>query len=777
MARVKKNTTKSQTNIAILFVALDRLDKGKTYADLAASFTEIFEKFKATTEPSTNGLTVFFKYTDTNPEFIINAVECGLELTTSFKKNSNYSKRQLRLGLYAGFLNSIAKTRVKKSSLQLAEFISFAEAIEKSGRWFELNTSDSIRDSIDVSYDLIKIKSIDIDPIGSTPIYYVQKAEILEPEPFLNYLKFKISGREDILNSIDKLLQPPYPKEQRIDRYLPILIGLAGDSGMGRLRMVDAILDRFFSFYRVPAGIAHHSLPGCNSLIVSLLCSVLRVEITNSESDVKNAIENRFRELEKVYSNHKVQRWLKDHERVYTDEIKKLRDSKAIIGNLLGLRYSDNRLQYLDAKSLITEGHLALRYLLHAVSFELWLDSEQATLFALVFDNIHLAHSIDKSYIENLCNVFLSPMPLVLIFTSNTEFEFPENWLAPTSSKVFVLDKLNQHKLKEYACNILNESKPDKSVLDLLVPNPPATYLSIEERFFDMLMSGRIKPKKAQSFDRKARKTWGFSFKYNHPDLREKLEHSPYEAIVHPEFREIILNRFYLLPENLGLVLQVATVQGYQFVYHNLNQIFNSYQKDEEKSINLDVSLKELQRYGWLKPCSNCAARNQDQQVFVFRNPVLQEVLYNEMDQRRKKKIHRVTAEYLESIMHRPYGHFIGVILFHWESAKVWHNALDYGLKYAQYLIDAGHINNALELYKHIEQNYLPEMDWNKWLELHPEDGEPDALIDLSPEETTELDRIVRELIKELDIKDDKEITAELGLDDIDLGLLPTKHS
>lgn len=777
MARVKKNGSKSQLNIAIMFLALDKLEKNITYQELATRWSDIFDKYQATTVPTKNGFAVFFKNTDPNSFFIRNAIECGLEIVSLFKADKSFGKKQIRIGIHASSLNSNAKTRTKKANEQLAELISISEIVEKAGRWFEVNVSDSIREHVDVMFDLIRIKNVELKSKEQLGVCFIRKSNIIEPEPYQNYLKFKLSGREEIIQAIDKLLQPPYKKELRIDRYLPILIGLAGDPGMGRLRLVDTIVEQFFGHYRVPVGFAHLSLPGCNFMIVSLLCSIFRIDVTTAEQDIKSVLDNRFRELEKVYSNQKVQRWLKEHDRVFTDELKKLHDSKAIIGHLLGLKYSDNRLQYLDAKSLITEGHLALRYLLHAIAFELWLDSDQDSLFALVFENIHLAHPIDKGYIENLCNVFLSPMPLVLIFTSDPDFEYPENWLTPTCSKIFTLERLNQTKAREYICNILREAKPDESIVNLLLPELPTTYLKIEQIFFDMLMSGHLKPKKITVNEKKPKITWGLTFDYNHPDLREKLEHSADEPIVHPEFREIILNRFYLLPDNLALVLQVATVQGYQFIQHTIAQVFNNYIRDEDKNINLIESLKELQKLGWLKCHSSNEARSNDLQMYVFCNPVLQEVLYAEMDQRRKKKIHRVTAEYFESIMHRPYGHFISVTAFHWEHAKVWHKALDYYLKFAQYLIDAGHVNNALELYKHMENQFLPEIEWNKWLELHPEDGEPEVMIDLSQEEAIELDRIIKELIVELDIKDDKEIIAELGLTDIDLGLLPQKQS
>jgi tetratricopeptide (TPR) repeat protein len=167
---------------------------------------------------------------------------------------------------------------------------------------------------------------------------------------------------------------------------------------------------------------------------------------------------------------------------------------------------------------------------------------------------------------------------------------------------------------------------------------------------------------------------------------------------VRPDFEEVavpdtvqgvIMARIDRLEEGLKEVLKTASVIGRSFLYRVIQAI-------TEAGADVDRRLGELVRVELL-----LEGRRVPEIEYLFRHPLVQEVTYDSMLSDRRRTLHRLVGECVESLFPERREEFYGLLAYHFSRAEVWEKAHAYLVKAGD---QAGRLAGDAEALVHYKQ-------------------------------------------------------------------------
>ncbi len=158
----------------------------------------------------------------------------------------------------------------------------------------------------------------------------------------------------------------------------------------------------------------------------------------------------------------------------------------------------------------------------------------------------------------------------------------------------------------------------------------------------------------------------------------------------------VIASRLDRLDNDLKGVLQVAAVIGRNFYTQILERLCGL------ESLILTVHLATLEDYEYISEYPR-----QTESEYAFRHPLLQEVIYNSLLKKKRKKLHRNAGEAIESIYHNRIDDFTELLAYQYSNSDDLDKAIEWTTKAGektkgQYANDeaVGFFENVIKLIK-----------------------------------------------------------------------------
>ncbi len=183
-----------------------------------------------------------------------------------------------------------------------------------------------------------------------------------------------------------------------------------------------------------------------------------------------------------------------------------------------------------------------------------------------------------------------------------------------------------------------------------------------------------------------------------------------YAAVIPGTVEETIVGRLDRLPVERRRALEVASVIGGTFWVPVLNEVLA---KD-----GLDETLRELADAALIV----AAAGSADGQVWSFKHPLLQEVVYGTMLRARREDLHRRVAEAIEVWLTDRVPGFLAMLAWHYGQGRDLERAEGFLFRAGREAVQAAASNEALHFFRQAAAIYL---------QLHPEGGDPRKLAEL----------------------------------------------
>jgi class 3 adenylate cyclase/tetratricopeptide (TPR) repeat protein/ribosomal protein L40E len=157
----------------------------------------------------------------------------------------------------------------------------------------------------------------------------------------------------------------------------------------------------------------------------------------------------------------------------------------------------------------------------------------------------------------------------------------------------------------------------------------------------------------------------------------------------------VIASRIDSLDISTKNILQIASVIGRSFPYQILEHI---YQIDTEPTTELPLqSLLKL-----LEDKQFIIKQDAEKSEYLFEHILTQEVAYNGLLKKRRRKLHRNIGEYIESVFKDEVEHYYRILSWHYFKAEEWQKALVYTQKAASQAKASYANHEAIEYYRRV---------------------------------------------------------------------------
>jgi len=443
--------------------------------------------------------------------------------------------------------------------------------------------------------------------------------------------------------SVKKRLSDPEFQE-----YKPMLIGIKGEAGMGKSRLVDEFLKSKPELPFYLHGSAPRVAPQPFCIFTSLIRKHLGISQIDKKEIISTKLETGFKELAKS---------LYDKE-----EKENLSSQLPILGHLLGVKYDDIRLQ-LEPKELRPHIHTAIRYFIEALAAKA---NRQNAPLIIVFEDLQW---LDEASAEVL---------LFLMFTLNLEEKRKKkNYKHITILLAYRPEWKGHKRLKTNAdFHEMNLEPIDQTSGKELIQSM-AEELEISENTFNTVMD----KSEGNPF---YIEEW-VNLIIDSPEL-ERKEALPVPNTLHT----LVLSRIDRLEQDVKLLLQKAAVLGREFFVKTLEEMEKKLERFEDISSRLD----QLESNDFVLPSPGAKIS-----AYLFKHIITQEVAYNTLLIANRKILHRIAAEVIEEHFKEDLTSHYADLAEHYNKASVSNKAVEYLMKAADHARENYQNQASIHLY------------------------------------------------------------------------------
>ena len=424
-----------------------------------------------------------------------------------------------------------------------------------------------------------------------------------------------LSGKYEIVQNriSDKMLKDTDKK--------PVLIGIKGEAGIGKSRLIYEFLKANNCFYLQGSTSSIAQNPYC--VFTSMIKEYLNISQIDSRQQAKLKLENGFKDLKT---------------RLNKNEKNNLDSVLPMIGYLLNIKYEDIRFK-LKPDELLTHLQTAIRFFLEATSVKA---NQVNKPLVVIWEDLHWADELSTDTINFLMQTLnlekrrenrkLHQFLFILLY--RPEYKLPEEIGYKTDLKKIVLKPLQDPDTDNLITSMAGKKDLSERVKLELMQKSAGNPFYIEE--------------------------WMQLIK----DMPETEE-----LPIPDSLNALILTRIDNLDKNIKLLLQKASVIGKEFPEKILIEI----EKKLNNSQQISDHLKFLETNAFV--VKNLKT---EYSSYFFKHILIQEVAYKTMLIANRRTLHRITAEVIEE-------HFIETIeehyydlAYHFEQAEVADKAIEY---------------------------------------------------------------------------------------------------
>jgi len=433
----------------------------------------------------------------------------------------------------------------------------------------------------------------------------------------------KLVGREKELNILEKKFQEVQKRNVKDVDKKPILLGINGDPGIGKSRLVYEFLKKHPDF------ILEGTTPKTYQIHFALFTSLLSKYFGIFKSD---STENKKAKLEKGYEE--IISILKEE-----NDIEDLRNSLPLIGLLFHIQYDDPRLQ-LEGKELLPHIQTAIRHFIEAKAGEA---QQNNSNLILVLEDLHWLDEISK----NTTNFLIETLNLeekrahkfykniFVIFIYRPEYEIPQIIIKKTEFTEIELEPLNE----KDSNRIIKSMTKDIEI-------PETTFEKVRE-----MSSGN--PFYLEEWCNLVN------------DLNGKRDKLP----IPNTLNALILARIDRLEKDMKQLLQNTAVIGKEFMTKILSEVENRL----ETSTNVDDFLQELETNEYLRRILGVKYSK-----YFFKHILTHEVAYRTILRSNRRLLHKLVAEVIEEQFSDNLESFYFELAHHFSKAELKDKAIEY---------------------------------------------------------------------------------------------------
>ncbi len=291
----------------------------------------------------------------------------------------------------------------------------------------------------------------------------------------------------------------------------------------------------------------------------------------------------------------------------------------------------EEKIKYLDAESLKIRICVALRNLLVAAS-------KQRPLLLIIEDY----HWIDAASLELLGFIFdfSEPTPLLVVCSCRVEKESigfrSRKCIQASLGNSFgeiILKPLSAEASIELADNLLRTSGLPTKVKDQLLSKAEGNPFYLEEILRSLIDHGYLVYESG---------VWKATTQLSISAVPDTVQ-------------EIIVSRLDRLESDLKDLLQKASIIGRSFYVHVLEQL------TKISSLMMSLYLATLEEFEYIRQL----AKEPDLE-YVFKHPLVQNVVYNSLPKKNRRELHRHVAEIVEKIFEHRIEEFTEILAHHY---------------------------------------------------------------------------------------------------------------
>ena len=410
-------------------------------------------------------------------------------------------------------------------------------------------------------------------------------------------------------------------------------IGITGMAGMGKSRLISEMMNQVLPGIDKSSYFVVATATNISSQSYHMFITMLKNYMQISPADTINIISGKVDATYLTLSEYLVD-----------SEIEYFKNSRPIIGFLLGIKSDDTRLSS-RGKELQTHVHIALRVFMETISAKANLDG-LPMLFS--FEDLHWIDSMSLTALEYIIDTFnleqsrnnLDKRVPMFMIDSRPEFKLSDRLKEKLEFSSIEMDPLTKEDCLELTEFILEDIELPTEIKDELLIKSSGNPFYIEEWLY--LLKKRWKGKE-YVFDEK-------------------------ELIIPDNINSIVLSRIDTLNPNVKNCLQHSSVIGVQFYLSILEGLSNELSSD---GIVRD-GIKDL-------ISSNFINENRVlQDAYLFKHIITRDVAYNTILKSNRKIIHKVVAELLEETFSSSLESFYYELAEHFDKGDVIDKAIIY---------------------------------------------------------------------------------------------------
>jgi len=428
-----------------------------------------------------------------------------------------------------------------------------------------------------------------------------------------------------------KLLEEEYKKlklkiKEKVLNNKPSVIGIKAGAGLGKSRLIYEFLKKRETEQKL-FGNVESILQNPYSVFISIIRHYLNISLNDSRDSIKRKLEITFKDLEKYCS--------------YESEVLNLRNSKSMIGYLLGLNYEDKHFK-LEPKDLQTHLQGAIRYFVEVIAAKSnqagapliviledlhWVDEASDTTIDFLLQTLNLERKREQKDLRQILFILIYRPEYIVKKVIKTDSDFFE-------IELFPIDKKNADKL---IFSMVGNIKIPQKVKNELIERSSGNPFYIEE-WINL--------------------------------IKDKINLEEIDKLPIPKtLNALILSRIDKLENKIRLLLQKAAVIGREFFIDILKEI--------EKKLNRLEGITEQLNY--LEENNFIYQENKKKYLsYIFKHITTCEVAYNTLLITNRKILHRLVAEAIEEYFKESIDEFYYDLVYHYEKSEKIEKAIIY---------------------------------------------------------------------------------------------------
>lgn len=547
------------------------------------------------------------------------------------KKLQNNSKTKdvkfnVRIGINTGEVTTgkVGKKRQYDFTVY-GPAVNLASRMESNAPLNQIMIPDGTRELVKDSFEFENFGEISVKGISKPISVFLVKKRKDERIQRWEFQQSKLVGRQEELQTLRNTFEEVQQRSTENVNDKPILIGINGEPGIGKSRLVYELIQDssdFVLFGSTPKIFQTHF-----ALFTSMLSKYFKILRSDSMTEKRDKFEKGLKKLESLLSDE--------------NDIIELRDCKPLIGLLFHIEYNDSRLK-LDGKELLTHIQIAIRHFIEAVAggaqnsnsslivvFEdlHWLDDISANTINFLIETLNLEEKRNKKLMKNIFFILIYRPEYDLPAILKSKTEFTEIELLPLdtdNSNQIIRSMIPEHTIHESVI---------KKVMDMSLGNP--FYLEEWCNFVN--------------------------------DLGEKIHSS--KLPIPNSLNALISARIDKLDKDMKQMLQKAAVIGKEFLTKILTEVENRL----ETAMNVSEFLDELETNEYLRRILGVKYSK-----YFFKHILTHEVAYRTILRSNRRLLHKLVAEIIEEQFAENLIEYYFELAHHYSIAEVNEKAIEY---------------------------------------------------------------------------------------------------